>query len=145
MSDLEPSRAHNGGYSTDAVDPEAVRELARRIIRPLRERAKALGYALAEHGSQARDIDLIAVPWGDSAHPPEALANSLRQVLDQLYGVGLEVGPSDKQPKPHGRLCWSFWIKPWTYVDLSVFPPGPMRLKQTVLGATDHLVCGVTP
>lgn len=123
MSDVEPNRAHNGGYSTDATDPEAVRAIARRIVRPLRERAKVLGYALTEHGSQARDIDFVAVPWSDKAWPPEALANGLRQVLEQLYGVGLEVPPSEKHPKPHGRLCWSFWIRPWTYIDLSVYPP----------------------
>jgi hypothetical protein len=123
MSDLEPSRAHNGGFSTDGVDPDDVRALARRIIRPLRERAKALGYALTEHGSLARDIDLVAVPWAESAHPAEHLANSLRQVLETLYGVGLEVPPGTA--RAHGRLCWSFWIKPWTYVDLSVFPPAP--------------------
>lgn len=145
MSDLEPGRAHNGGYSTDGVDPKAVRELARRLIRPLRERAKTLGYALAEHGSRERDIDLVAVPWGERACPPESLANGLRQVLDQLYGVGLEVGPNEKHPKPHGRLCWSFWIKPWTYVDLSVFPPQASPEVKTVLGPTAHLVRGVTP
>lgn len=125
MIDVEPSRAHNGGYSTDATDPEAVKALARRIIRPLRERAKALGYALTVHGSLERDIDLVAVPWTERAHPAEGLANSLRQVLEQLYGVGLEVPPSEKHPKPHGRLCWSFWIRPWTYVDLSIYPPAP--------------------
>ena len=48
MSDLEPARAHNGGYSTDAVDPEAVRELARRLVRPLRERAKLVAEDVRE-------------------------------------------------------------------------------------------------
>lgn len=122
---VEPSRVHNGGFSTDATDPEQVRALARRIVRPLRERARTLGYALAAHGSLERDIDLVAVPWTAQAVAPDALANGLRAVVDNLYPIGLEHGPSDKHPKPHGRLCWSWWLRPWTYIDLSVFPPAP--------------------
>lgn len=126
---LEPLKVHNGGLSTDATDPAKVRALARRLIRPLRERAKALGYALAEHGSMARDIDLVAIPWTESAVAPEALANSLRQVLQKLYPIQGEVPPNDAHPKPHGRLCWSWWIRTWTYIDLSIIPPGPGEPK----------------
>lgn len=122
---IEPMRHHAGGYSTDGADPELVAALARRIIRPMRERAKILGYAIGAHGSLARDIDLIAVPWTDKAAPPEGLANSLRQVVGRMYPIELEHPPDDDpvRRKPHGRLCWSWWIRPWTYIDLSVFPP----------------------
>lgn len=128
---LVPLRVHNGGFSTDATDPEEVRALCRRIIRPLRDRAKILGYAIAIHGSQERDIDLIAVPWTDQAKEPDALASSLRQVLSKLYPIGLEVVPGEGQPKPHGRLCWAWWIRPWTYIDLSVFPPNPAKRQDS--------------
>lgn len=120
-----PARIHNGGFSTEATDPELVKALARRIIRPLRERAKVFGYAIGVHGSQARDIDLIAVPWIPTALPPDQLAGGLRQVLSKLYPIGLEVRPGEAAGKPHGRVCWSWWIRPWTYIDLSVFPPLP--------------------
>lgn len=120
---VNPRLIENGGHTTDGADPLLVAELARRILRPLRERAKLLGYALAEHGSRARDIDLVAIPWTPAAVAPERLAGSLRQVLNDLYGVSLEVPPNTDHPKPHGRLCWSYWIRPWTYVDLSVMPP----------------------
>lgn len=125
--DLTPFRIHHGGFSTDATDPEMVKALARRIVRPLRERARAIGYALCIHGSLERDIDLVAVPWTPQALAPEELANSLKQVLSKLYPIGLEVGPSDEpaKRKPHGRQCWSWWIRSWTYIDLSVFPPAP--------------------
>lgn len=119
---LEPKKIHNGGLSTDATDPKMVAALARRIIRPLRERARTLGYAIAVHGSLERDIDLVAVPWTDAAVSPEILANSLRQVLEKLYPIHGEV-PARPGEKPHGRLCWSWWIRTWTYIDLSVFPP----------------------
>lgn len=125
LEGVTPRRIHNGGYSTDATDPELVKALARRLIRPLRERAKHYGYAVAVHGSLERDIDLVAVPWVADAKPPEQLATGLRQVLSKLYPIGLEIPPSDDpaKMKPHGRMCWSWWIRPWTYIDLSVFTP----------------------
>lgn len=119
---LTPRRHRAGGHTTDGADPEAVEALARRIIRPLRDRAAQLGWAIAEHGSRRRDIDLVAIPWTEKAHPPEILAGSLRQVLNKMYPITLEVLPAEGQPKPHGRQCWSWWIRPWTYVDLSVMP-----------------------
>lgn len=118
---LTPRRVHNGGFSTDGADPEMVRALARRILRPLREQARDMGYALGVHGSLERDIDLIAVPWAEGAKPVEQLVERLRRTIDRLYPIGLEVGPNTS--KPHGRLCWSWWIRPWTYIDLSVLPP----------------------
>lgn len=134
---VEPRKVHNGGYSTDAVDPEMVKALARRVIRPIRERARDLGWAVSIHGSLERDIDLIAVPWTERACEPEALVNSFRQVLTKLYGIGLEVGPSSEHPKPHGRLCWSFWIRPWTYIDLSIYPPSSPAGRQALKEASD--------
>lgn len=122
---IEPLKVHNGGLSTDGADPKKVKALARRLIRPLRREARVLGYALAIHGSRERDIDLIAVPWTDEAAPAEKLASRMRHELKKLYGIKGEVPPNEAKPKPHGRLCWSFWIKSWTYVDLSVFPPQP--------------------
>ncbi|MBW8814054.1 MAG: hypothetical protein JF588_11570 [Caulobacterales bacterium] len=123
---LEPRKVHNGGYSTDATDPRKVRALARRLMRPLRERARICGYALAEHGSMERDIDLVAIPWRQDAMTPEQLASHLRLVLDKLYPIGLEVTPETAaHGKPHGRKCWAWWIRRWTYIDLSVMPPIP--------------------
>jgi len=120
---LTPLRHFMGGHSTDGADPLEVEALARRIMRPLRVEARLHGYALAAHGSMSRDIDLIAVPWVAEAKTPEVLVGGLRSVLKRLYPVTLEVGPSDEHPKPHGRICWSFWIRPWTYIDLSIMPP----------------------
>ncbi|AXQ69085.1 hypothetical protein HOU02_gp061 [Caulobacter phage CcrBL9] len=120
---VEPLKMHNGGLSTDAADPKKVKALARRLIRPLRREARNHGYALTLHGSRKRDIDLVAVPWSVDASPPEDLARVLRHELKKLYGIKGEVPPNELHPKPHGRLVWCWWIKSWTYVDLSVFPP----------------------
>jgi hypothetical protein len=128
---LTPARHFNGGHSTDGADPLEVEALARRILRPLRTEAKLHGYALAVHGSLQRDIDLIAAPWTAEAATPETLVKGLKSVLRHLYPVELEVGPNLEHPKPHGRLCWSFWIRPWTYIDLSVMPLLPPQPSQS--------------
>src|SRR5262249_28678854 len=49
-----------------------------KLIEPLRARAGELGYALAVHGSLARDIDLIAMPLTSRAVPAPELAEQLR-------------------------------------------------------------------
>ena len=122
--DMEPSKAHNGGHSTDGVDPLKVKAIYRRIIRPIRERARVLGYAIGVHGSLSRDIDLIAVPWTEEAgrYPQEALASHVRDTLNTLYRISLDGPPSIRG---HGRMTWSWWIRPWTYVDFSVMPIAP--------------------
>lgn len=61
------------------------------------------GYALAVHGSLARDFDLIAIPWTDEVSTPD-------KVLDEIttkYSVRLigEVGQ-----KKHGRTAYTLSI-----------------------------------
>lgn len=108
--------------------------LAKVLIEPLREVARNHGYALAEHGSQRRDIDLIAVPWVEDAAPPPELAEALRIMAQEVVGIAINI---DRQgaanpayfdegapgSKPHGRLCWAFHLGGGPYVDLSVIPP----------------------
>ena len=43
----------------------------------LAEVARSHGYALAVHGSLARDFDLIAVPWAESVSEPGAVVAEL--------------------------------------------------------------------
>lgn len=126
--------------ATSVRTPEMVercRVLAERLIEPLRVRAKELGYALGVHGSLARDIDLIAVPWTPEAVAARALAEALRDRAAELNdGVALEV---DRQGaanpdyfdngcrgnKPHGRLVWTYHLGGGPYIDLSVMPLAP--------------------
>lgn len=93
-----------------------------RIIGPMRESARALGYALAVHGSIKRDIDIVAIPWTEEAVDAQQLADAMRDVVRVVIGFG-EYGCDGPfpRPKPHGRRCWTihFW---GTYVDLSVMP-----------------------
>ena len=52
-------------------DPARCAAAAAALIEPLRAVAREHGYALTEHGSMQRDIDLVAIPWrhGDCAAP----------------------------------------------------------------------------
>jgi hypothetical protein len=103
-----------------------------RLIGPLRDRARELGYALAVHGTLKRDIDLIACPWTDAAVDARTLAEALRGVAAELNDGKADLAWredcrewwEDGKPgdKPHGRLCWMFHLGCGPYIDLSVMP-----------------------
>lgn len=79
------------------------------------------GYALAMHGSFTRDLDLLAVPWTDSACEPEHL---VRRILNACPSIGDQHG--NPGSKPHGRKAWTLFFKGFAdprFVDLSIFPP----------------------
>jgi hypothetical protein len=107
-----------------------------KLIRPLRERARELGYALGVHGTLLRDIDLIACPWTEEAVSAVELAEQLRQVAEKVIGFAWNMdreGAANPAyfdqgtpgSKPHGRRCWTFHLGGGPYIDLSVMPRGP--------------------
>ena len=101
------------------------------FIARVREVAREHGYAIGVHGSQARDIDLVAVPWMVEAVSAQDLVDaicealSLRERKVNLYAdpAGPRIMPNP-EPKPWGRLGWSLdgCPPPWKYLDLSVAP-----------------------
>lgn len=112
------------------------REFYRALIAALRYRARSCGYALAVHGSLRTDIDLIAVPWRDSAVSAEYLAEAIRKAAEQIIGIA-RCRTGDEQPtkKPCGRLAWSFYLQPegmeGPYIDLSVIPNLPISKPES--------------
>ena len=54
------------------------------------------GYALAVHGSLARDFDLIAVPWVETPSEPSAIL----EIIQQRFAVTL-IG--EMTTREHGR------------------------------------------
>lgn len=78
------------------------------------------GYALALHGSMARDLDLVAIPWTVDAVDAETLALTLCAAVD-----GLIVEGDNPTAKPHGRLAWAIILDAGAYVDLSIMPRLP--------------------
>lgn len=95
------------------------------------EAARAQGYALLIHGSMARDLDLVAVPWEETCAETETLAAALA-----LTCGGMIAGDGDGQAwaqyddrrrsstrRPHGRICYTINLAGSCYVDLSVIEP----------------------
>lgn len=112
--------------------------------------ARKHGYALTIHGTVARDLDLVAIPWTaeavDAVTLRDALMNhigacdyegitrrqfpgadeeSLVQQILQREREG-KTEPVDEGTgatiKPHGRLAWNLYLDFGAKVDLSVMP-----------------------
>lgn len=60
------------------------------------------GYALAVHGSLARDFDLIAVPWTEKPSDPETVISEMLKV----YAVSV----IDSLVKNHGRIAYTISV-----------------------------------
>lgn len=79
------------------------------------------GYAIAVHGSRIKDLDLIAVPWRDTALSAQDVAEIVASAIPGF----IEKGSPDAMP--HGRLSftirpnWHYGFDHW-YIDLAVFP-----------------------
>lgn len=80
------------------------------------------GYALAVHGSLARDFDLIAVPWTESPSPPDVVLTAVCFEFAVKAVGGLE-------EKFHGRLCQTLSVGFGNCsIDLSFMPHrGPLK------------------
>lgn len=74
------------------------------------------GYALAVHGSLARDFDLIAIPWVEKPSPRKKVIDSMTNHF-AIKQVGKPEG------RPPARLAYTFAIG-WGQCafDLSFFP-----------------------
>lgn len=117
-----------------------------KLIEPLRDVARRLGYAIAVHGTLKRDIDLVAIPWTCEACSARTLAKSIQHKAREIVGyaepsrfdakssnpkyfrdghAGYAPGYGQITAKAHGRRVWSFHLIPeenGPYIDLSVMP-----------------------
>ena len=82
--------------------------------------AREYGYALAIHGTMGRDLDLIAVPWVESARPAGELVEAIRESARGWLAEGSD-GPLQETQKPHGRRAWLIHLDVGC-IDLSVMP-----------------------
>ena len=85
----------------------------------IRALAKEVGYAIGEHGSKERDLDLIAAPWTNKA------VDHIDLVVHIADGMnGHLVGNIEK--KPLGRVGYNIEIDGWfKIIDISVCPKLP--------------------
>lgn len=76
------------------------------------------GYALAIHGSLARDMDLICVPWIDTPSEPQVVVNEITATFD----IRQLKNPAWTE-KEHGRLVTTISIGHGDCaIDLSFMP-----------------------
>jgi hypothetical protein len=103
------------GAETFTPDP-SWKELKLPPIDQIRELAKEAGYAIGEHGSKERDLDLIAAPWIDNC------VDQVDLMVHIANGIGGKlIGEIEK--KPHGRLGCNIQMDGWyKTIDLSVCP-----------------------
>ena len=96
------------------------------LYEQLRNIAISNGYALAIHGSLARDMDLLAAPWTEHAIAAEELILKFVDTLGLNVDEGITLlSPTNeicKGIKPHGRLAWNIMLGGHAYIDVSVMP-----------------------
>jgi hypothetical protein len=72
--------------------------------------ARKHGYALAIHGTLARDMDLVCIPWVDDINDP-SLPSKPQEVVDEItktFYIREVGGPPSR--KPHNRLTYSISV-----------------------------------
>lgn len=95
----------------------------------MRKAALEHGYALCLHGSMARDMDILAVPWVENVSSVEVLVSAISDCIDGT--VWKDYHSKKFENKPHGRISFTLSIMgDWT-IDLSVIPPLPAPPSQT--------------
>lgn len=127
------------------------REFYRAMIHALKYVARRCGYALAVHGTLKTDIDLLAVPWRESAASAGYLAEQIRKTIEQIIGTARMRVADQPTPtkKPCGRLAWSFYLQPegveGPYVDLSVMPASAQAASTKIISDEKgtHQPCGI--
>lgn len=97
------------------------------LLPRIREAGKAMGYAIAIHGSMQRDLDLLAVPWVEDARSAEELVAFIADaVRGYVIGDVAKRGTIDEPTtQPHGRRSWNICWGGKPSIDLSVMPRHP--------------------
>lgn len=96
------------------------------IYPELAEITRQCGYALAIHGSMARDFDLICIPWTEAPSAPDDVVQAIMGKFD-FKPVG---GLTDKR---HGRRVQTLAFMGECFLDLSFVP-----VASTATGVNDE-------
>jgi len=82
----------------------------------LAEIARKHGYALAVHGSMARDFDLVCIPWVENPSEPKI-------VVDEMVGTFAITQKEETTVTHHGRMIFTLPVKfGECFIDLSFMP-----------------------
>lgn len=86
-----------------------------RLLPQLRRIARKGGWALAVHGSMARDLDLVAVRWTRRSWKPETLLQRMA-----LACCGMKYSSFAWTQKEHGRRATTIAFGRNVYLDISM-------------------------
>ena len=81
----------------------------------LRRAAMDKGWALALHGSLARDMDIIAVPWVEGASSPIEMIEALKDCFDKPDKIMVS-----KTDMPNNRIAFTLSIFADFYLDINI-------------------------
>lgn len=102
--------------TVDQIQPNYAPVYAAALYPQLAKIFQSHGYALAVHGSLARDFDLIAIPWAEKVSRPDEV---LKEIIDGF--VIHVVGEPDT--RNYGRIAYTISIGHGECaLDLSFFP-----------------------
>lgn len=98
-----------------------------------RKTARELGYAIGVHGSQKRDLDLMAVPWTVDAVEGPVLVQAITYAINDSgnhawFADHRTMQETGKWPapayKPHGRIAFTIILegRGGEFIDISVMP-----------------------
>lgn len=105
----------------------------------LRQAAFEHGYALPIHGSLTKDLDVLAVPWVETASDPACLVKALADAAGGFVVGSFKV-------KPHGRLAWTInFGSNGGYIDLSVMPRVPASITDADVASLASVDPGPPP
>jgi hypothetical protein len=91
----------------------------------IRKLARQVGYAIGEHGTKERDLDLIAVPWTEDAVDIETF---LQHLCENLVYQGKRAQVMAREEKPLGRYAVNIDLFGYfKLIDLSICP----RIKES--------------
>ena len=100
----------------------------------LAEICRKYGWALAAHGSMARDFDVIAIPWADHPESPQAIVDEILQT----FAIEIVSGWVDK---PHSRRAILLSIMGECQFDLQFMPlPEPVLPKPVAEGEAHFFI-----
>lgn len=82
------------------------------------------GYALAVHGSMARDFDVVAIPWREDVSTP-------REVIDDILAEFAVDEIGEPTEKNHGRIAYTLSIGfGECFADLSFMPAAALAAQE---------------
>lgn len=81
----------------------------------LRQAAMDKGWALALHGSLAKDMDIMAMPWVEGAQSVDEMILAIKGCFCESQLMEIQMGPM-----PNGRVVYTLSIWADFYLDINI-------------------------